>query len=78
MMKDVAEMAGKANMQRFLSFAVYNDETQQWMHVDINGWLSAMSDRVKAEVKKVINKHLPAVREAVTSADSLFTCREPN
>ncbi len=75
MMKDVAEIAGRANMQRLLSFAVYNDETQQWMHVDINGWLSAMSDYVKAEVKKVINKQISTVRETVTST---FTCREPN
>ena len=78
MMKEVAGIAGQANMQRFLSFAAYNDETQKWMHVDINGWLSAMSNYVRTEVKKVINKHLPDVRKAVQSADSLFTCREPN
>lgn len=78
MMKDVAEIAGKANMQRFLSFAIYNDDTKQWMHVDINKWLSSMSDYVRTEVKNVINENMPAVREAVQSADPLFTCREPN
>ncbi|NEP42704.1 MAG: hypothetical protein F6K35_27175 [Okeania sp. SIO2H7] len=78
MMKEVAETAGKANMRSFLNFAVYNDETQKWMHIDIDRWLSSMSDSARNEVKKVINKHIPAVIEAVKSADPLFTCKEPN
>ena len=78
MMKEVAETAGKANMQSFLSFAVYNDETQKWMHIDIDRWLSSMSETARNEVKKIINKHQDAVREAVKSADPLFTCKEPN
>lgn len=78
LMKEVAETVGKANMETFLSFAVYNDETKQLMHIDIDGWLSSLSGSAKAEAKKVINKHFPAVREAVKSAGPLFTCQEPS
>jgi len=78
MMKEVTEVAGRANMQRLLNFAVYNDESQQWMHVDIDGWLSAMSDYVRTEVKKVINKHITTVRETVKSTYPSYSCREPN
>ncbi|MDY6803396.1 MAG: hypothetical protein SXA11_06265 [Cyanobacteriota bacterium] len=78
MMNEVAETAGKANIEKFLSFAVYNDETKKRMYVDIDRWLSSMSDNAQTEVKKVINKHISAVREAVNSAYPSFSCPQPS
>lgn len=77
MMKEVTETAGAAKMRRLLDFAVYNDANKKWMHIDIDGWLSSMSDYTKAEVKKVINQHIAQVKTVVESKNNLFTCVEP-
>ncbi|MGB3513672.1 MAG: hypothetical protein WBA93_31600 [Microcoleaceae cyanobacterium] len=78
MMKEVAETAGSANMRRLLDFAVYNDGSkQQLMQIDINGWLSSMSDYTNTEVKKVINQHIAQVKIAVASKNNKFSCIKP-
>lgn len=78
MMKEVADTAGMANMERFLSFVVYNDETKKTMRVDIDGWLSSMSDNMKSRVKNVINRHLAAAWGKVLFPNDLYSCQQPS
>ncbi len=77
MMKEVSETAGGANMRRFLNFAVDNNASKKWMHINIDEWLSSMSDYTNAEVKKVINQHIAEVKKVVESKNNMFTCLEP-
>lgn len=77
MMKEISETAGAENMRRLLQFAIYNDASKRWMYIDINGWLSSMSDYTKTEVKKVINQHITQVKGAVVSQNKMLTCIEP-
>ncbi|MEB3339242.1 hypothetical protein [Okeania sp.] len=77
MMKEVSETAGAANMSRFLDFVVTNNSDEKWMDVDIDQWLSSMSDNVKNEVKKVINKHIIQVKQVVESNNQKYTCFSP-
>ncbi|MGD1698977.1 hypothetical protein [Dapis sp. BLCC M229] len=74
MMKEVSDIAGSANMNSLLNFAVYNDPSQRWMHIDIDGWLSSMSDSVKIEVEKIINKHITPVKQVVESNNQMYSC----
>ncbi len=74
MMKEVSDTAGSANMNSLLNFAVYNDPSQRWMHIDIDGWLSSMSDSVKIEVEKIINKHITPVKQVVESNNQMYSC----
>lgn len=77
MMKEVSETAGSANMRRMLDFAVYNDGGKKLMYIDIDGWLSSMSDYTNTEVKKVINQHIAQVKIVVASKNNNFTCIKP-
>lgn len=81
MMKEVTETAGSANMRRILNFAVDNDASKKWMHIDINGWLASMSDSAKTEVKKVIARYIEQVKKVVESNNAnnsnIFTCMKP-
>ncbi|WP_202220547.1 hypothetical protein [Okeania sp. KiyG1] len=77
MMKEVSETAGSANMSRLLDFAVDNKANKKWMYIDIDGWLSSMSDLVKIEVEKVINKYISQVKPVVKSKNNMFTCLAP-
>ncbi|MDJ0519381.1 MAG: hypothetical protein QNJ74_25020 [Trichodesmium sp. MO_231.B1] len=78
MMKEVSDTAGSANMNSLLNFAVYNDPSQRWMHIDIDGWLSSMSDSVKIEVEKIINKHITPVKQVVESNNQIYSCFKPS
>ncbi|NES78367.1 MULTISPECIES: hypothetical protein [Okeania] len=77
MMKEVSETAGSANMSRLLEFAVDNKASKKWMHIDIDGWLSLMSNYVKIEVEKVINKYIVQVKPVVGSKNNMYTCLAP-
>ncbi|NES68937.1 MAG: hypothetical protein F6K24_28750 [Okeania sp. SIO2D1] len=77
MMKEVSETAGSANMSRLLDFAVNNKANKKWMYIDIDGWLSSMSDYVKIEVEKVINKYIYQVKPVVGSKNNMYTCLAP-
>ena len=77
MMKEVTEVAGSANMRRILDFAVDNNASTKWMHIDINGWLSSMSDYTKTEVTKVIDKYISQVKRVVESKNNMYICIEP-
>ncbi len=78
MMKEVSDIAGSANMSSLLNFAVYNDSSQRWMHIDIDRWLYSMSDRVKIEVEKIINKHITPVKQVVESNNQMYSCFKPS
>lgn len=78
MMKEVSETAGAANMSRLLDFVVDSNSDKQWMRIDIDGWLSSMSDYVKIEVGKVINKHINQVQKVVESNNQIFSCFKPS
>ena len=78
MMKEVSETAGVSNMSRLLDFVVYNNSSKQWMHIDIDGWLSSMSDSVKIEVEKVINKNITQVQQVTKSNNQMYSCLEPS
>ncbi|NEQ37892.1 MAG: hypothetical protein F6K40_17150 [Okeania sp. SIO3I5] len=78
MMKEVSETAGATNISRFLDFVVYNNSSKQWMHIDIDGWLSSMSDDVKIEVEKVINKNITQLQQVTKSNNQMYTCLEPS
>ncbi|NET43258.1 hypothetical protein [Okeania sp. SIO2B3] len=77
MMKEVSETAGSANMSRLLDFAVNNKANKKWMYIDIDGWLSSMSDYVKIEVEKVINKYIFQVKSVIGSKNNMYTCLAP-
>lgn len=77
MMKEVSETAGSANMSRLLDFAIDNKADKKWMHIDINRWLSSMSDYVKIEVEKVINQYIYEVKPVVESKNNMYTCLAP-
>ncbi|MGD1716362.1 hypothetical protein [Dapis sp. BLCC M172] len=78
MMKEISDTVGSANMKGLLNFAVYNNSSQRWMHIDIDGWLSSMSDRVKIEVQKIINKHIISVKQVVESNNQMYSCFKPS
>ncbi|MCL2934354.1 MAG: hypothetical protein MGG11_19540, partial [Trichodesmium sp. MAG_R03] len=78
MMKEVSDTAGETNMSRLLEFVVYNNYSKQWMHIDISKWLSSMSDSVKIEVEKVINKNIAQVKQVTESNNQMYSCLEPN
>ncbi len=77
MMKEVSDTAGSANMSSLLNFAVDNP-SKSWMRIDIDGWLSSMSDRVKIEVEKVINKHINQVEQVVELNNQMYSCFKPS
>ncbi|MDJ0553439.1 MAG: hypothetical protein QNJ68_03180 [Microcoleaceae cyanobacterium MO_207.B10] len=77
MIKEVSETVGSANMRRLLDFAVYNDASKQLMHIDIDGWLSSMSDLTKTEAKKLIKKYIYQVKNVINSQNNMSTCLEP-
>ncbi|NER03016.1 MAG: hypothetical protein F6K17_10460 [Okeania sp. SIO3C4] len=77
MMKEVSETAGSANMSRLLDFAVDNKANKKWMYIDIDRWLSSMSDYVKIEVEKVINQYISQVKPVVESKNNMFVCLAP-
>lgn len=78
MMKEVSDTAGETNMNRLLEFVVYNNYSKQWMHIDISKWLSSMSDSIKIEVEKVINKNIAQVKQVTESNNQMYSCLEPN
>lgn len=78
MMKQISDTAGSANMNSLLNFTVYNKSSQRWMHIDINGWLSSMSDTVKIEVEKIINKQIISVKKVVESKNQMYSCFKPS
>ena len=47
------------------------------MYIDIDGWLSSMSDYVKIEVEKLINKYISQVKPVVESNNNMYTCLAP-
>ncbi len=60
-----------------LKFAVYNDASQQWMHIDINRWLLSMSEHTKNAVEKVIKKHIISVKQVFKSKNNMYRCLVP-
>ncbi|MCL2923862.1 MAG: hypothetical protein MGF17_04330 [Trichodesmium sp. MAG_R04] len=78
MMKEVSQIAGQTNMSHLLDFVVYNNYSKRWMHIDISKWLSSMSDSVKIEVEKVINKNIAQVKQVTESNNQMYSCVEPN
>ena len=78
MIKAITETAGSANIRSLLNFAVYNNNSNQnLMHINIDGWLSSMSEYTQFEVKKIINQRINEVKKVVESKNNMFTCMKP-
>ena len=77
MMKEVETTAGSNSIKSLLGYAKPLKNNSKRMYIDIDSWLNSLSREKSIQIKRIIMKHAPTIRESMASVNQIYNFNIP-